>query len=85
MGATEVFLLAMTLFPEVQIRAQQEIDEVVGQDTLTPASQAPARGLGYGRSLHGSTRFQGRARPFISMPLTECWAEIEAFRSHAHC
>ena len=33
-----MFILAMTLYPEVQIKAQEEIDRVVGQDRLPDLS-----------------------------------------------
>ncbi|QRV78649.1 cytochrome P450 family protein [Ceratobasidium sp. AG-Ba] len=33
-AATMVFILAMTLYPDVQIRAQAEIDTVIGRDRL---------------------------------------------------
>jgi len=34
LSALLVFMLAMTLYPEVQARAQEEIDRVVGHDRL---------------------------------------------------
>ncbi|KIY65143.1 cytochrome P450 [Cylindrobasidium torrendii FP15055 ss-10] len=39
-GTLTVFILAMSLYPEVQVRAQEEIDAVVGRDRLPNASDA---------------------------------------------
>ncbi|KAJ3566607.1 hypothetical protein NP233_g6886 [Leucocoprinus birnbaumii] len=38
-SAVTSFILLMALYPEVQIRAQQEIDEICGQDQLPRTSQ----------------------------------------------
>jgi cytochrome P450 len=41
MGTLLVFLLAMVLYPEVQAKAQAEIDQVVGKDRLPDFNDRP--------------------------------------------
>jgi cytochrome P450 len=41
MGTLLVFLLAMVLYPEVQAKAQAEIDQVVGKDRLPDFDDRP--------------------------------------------
>jgi len=40
-AALMIFFLAMTLFPDVQLRAQEEIDRVIGTDRLPVSSDKP--------------------------------------------
>ncbi|KAJ3563463.1 hypothetical protein NP233_g8928 [Leucocoprinus birnbaumii] len=40
-AALETFILAMTRYPEIQKRAQREVDEVVGRDRLPAHADAP--------------------------------------------
>lgn len=39
-GTLSAFILAMVLYPEVQARAQQEIDSIIGRERLPNASDA---------------------------------------------
>ena len=81
MSATESFLLAMVNFPELQLKAQEEIDRVVGRSRLPDFSDEAD--LPYlSAVLKEVLRFVGQSIPIMLLLLTFVF-HLERFRPSA--